>query len=268
LLLEELFQRLWDDYASITPQAGRVHRLLEERGERIVNDHIAFRTYGVPEVEIEVLDRAFVGAGYQPAEAYDFPEKKLFAYHYEHSAPGLPKIFVSALDVGALSREAQEIIAGLIKQIPVGYTSRALFATSGRPWKVSYTDYQRLANESEYAAWVAAFGFRANHFTVDVGSLQTFRDLPQLNRFLAEKGFALNQSGGEIKGSPEVFLEQSSTMADEVEVEFSDGRFLVPSCYYEFARRYCMPNGQIFQGFVARSADRLFESTHHSAPRA
>ena len=40
--------------------------------------------------------------------------------------------------------------------------------------------------ESEYAAWVAAFGFRVNHFTVDVGALSTFPDLEALDAFLVE----------------------------------------------------------------------------------
>ena len=35
----------------------------------------------------------------------------------------------------------------------------------------------------------------------------------------------------------------------------------IPSCYYEFARRYPLPSGEVFQGFVPESADTIFEST-------
>ena len=54
---------------------------------------------------------------------------------------------------------------------------------------------------------------------------------------------------------------QSSTRADAVDVMFADGVFRVPSCYYEFARRYPLPSGELFQGFVPTSANKLFEST-------
>jgi len=101
----------------------------------------------------------------------------------------------------------------------------------------------------------------ANHFTVLVNALGTFDDLGQLNRFLVENGFELNTSDGEIKGSPQVYLEQSSTLADRVQVQFSDGAESIPACYYEFARRYPLPNGELFSGFVAKSADKIFEST-------
>jgi hypothetical protein len=43
---------------------------------------------------------------------------------------------------------------------------------------------------------------------------------------------------------------------------FEEGSFEVPGCYYEFARRYAMPSGQLYQGFIAKSADKIFESTN------
>lgn len=262
MLLDELFARLWRGYAAITLQAARVHQLLERRGEKVVNDHVALRTFGVEQVHIEVLDRAFVDAGYQPADSYEFPDKHLIATHYEHSERTLPKVFISALLVDELSDDAQKRIAELVAQVDRGMTARANFAASGRHWDVSFETYQALRAESEYAAWVAAFGFCANHFTVDVNRLSTFDDLAALNEFLKAEGFRLNDSGGEIKGSPQVLLEQSSTMADEVEVEFTDGTHRIPSCYYEFARRYETPDGRLFQGFVAKSATHLFDSTN------
>jgi hypothetical protein len=35
----------------------------------------------------------------------------------------------------------------------------------------------------------------------------------------------------------------------------------VPSCYYEFARRYRQSDGRLYPGFVAASANDIFEST-------
>jgi hypothetical protein len=46
-------------------------------------------------------------------------------------------------------------------------------------------------------------------------------------------------------------------------VEFANGeRHVIPTCYYEFARRYPDADGKIYEGFVAASADKIFESTN------
>lgn len=254
-----LFDALWQDYVTIAPQAARVHALLGARGETIVNDHIALRTFAVPDVGMDVLARPFERAGYQVRGAYDFPTKKLSARHWE--LPGHPRVFISELRVAECSPALQRTVAALIASMPPGTTTAPDFVASGRPWPLAYATYQELLQESEYAAWVAAFGFRANHFTVDVGALKTFAGLAELDAFLIEHGFALNDKGGLVKGSPEQFLEQSSTRADEVDVAFSDRTLAVPSCYYEFARRYPMPDGNLFSAFIAESADKLFEST-------
>jgi hypothetical protein len=83
-----------------------------------------------------------------------------------------------------------------------------------------------------------------------------------INDFLKSKGFKLNNFGGEIKGTPEELLEQSSTMANQVNVKFKDGVYPVLNSFYEFAKRYPMANGQLYQGFIAESANKLFESTN------
>ncbi|MCK5469078.1 MAG: DUF1338 family protein, partial [Cyclobacteriaceae bacterium] len=55
--------------------------------------------------------------------------------------------------------------------------------------------------------------------------------------------------------------EQSSTIAYNKEISFSDGNYLIPACYYEFALRYPQSDGNLFRGFIAGSADKIFEST-------
>jgi hypothetical protein len=77
-----------------------------------------------------------------------------------------------------------------------------------------------------------------------------------LNAWVRAQGVCLNTSGGEIKGTPLVGLEQSSTLADTVQVALADGPATLPSCYTEFAYRH---GG--FDGFVSGNADRIFEST-------
>lgn len=261
-LHDDLFQLLWQDYLAMTPQAQRVSDLLQSRGESIVNDHIALRTFAHERVDIEVLDRAFVEAGYEPIESYEFEEKKLVACHYEHEDRNRPKIFISALLLDECSSGLRDTVSGLLGQVPPGLEADWRFPVSGRPWKLSHGVYLSLLEESAYAAWLAAFGFRANHFTVAVHRLKTVDSLPALNAILLEEGFVLNESGGTIKGNAAVGLEQSSTIAECIPVGFSDGSFDIPSCYYEFAYRHALPSGELFEGFIADSATHLFDSTN------
>lgn len=262
MTLSELLQAMWTDYSSLNPAAKRIHDLLVQEGETVLNDHVAYRTYKHPRIGLEKLESLILPLGYKTGGEYRFKEKKLYARHYEAQDPQLPKIFVSELLLDECSPTLQKIVAGLIEQVPADATSSVRFLVSGRPWKTSYKDYETLAKESEYAAWMSAFGFRPNHFTVNVNALRKYKDIHELNAFLQKNGHVLNSSGGLVKGSPEALLEQSSTMAKEVEVEFSDGRFAVPACYYEFAKRHPLPDGKLYQGFLEKSADKIFESTN------
>jgi hypothetical protein len=259
---EAVLDTLWRDYVATTPQAERIHRLLGERGEHVVNDHVALRTFALPGIGIAALAKPFEALGWQmQPERYRFHDKKLDARYLRHPDPSLPKVFISELRVAELSASAFQIIEQLVSQLPAKFGERADLPWAGRPWRVRRAEYESLLRESEYAAWVAAFGFRVNHFTVFVNALTTFPDLESLNAFLLDHGFTLNESGGVIKGTPAQCLEQSSTRADSIEVELAGEILRVPSCYYEFARRYRLPSGELFQGFVPTSADKIFEST-------
>jgi hypothetical protein len=259
--IDELITALWTDYVATTPQAERIHQLLGERGEHVRNDHVALRTYGLPGIGITALARPFEALGWVARDLYRFEDKKLRARYWQHPDPSLPKVFISELIVTELSAAANQIIERLVSHLPPGFGDRPDLPWAGRPWPVRRAEYESLLMESEYAAWVAAFGFRVNHFTVAVNGLTTFPDLHSLNAFLLDHGFTLNEAGGTIKGTPEDLLEQSSTRADSIALDFAGETLRIPSCYYEFARRYPLPNGELFEGFVPASADKIFEST-------
>lgn len=259
--LNRLLTRLWDDFTRINPQAAAIQSLLANRGETVVNDHIAFRTFSDPRIDISVIARPFVAGGYETKDQYHFEEKRLYAEHFEHPDPLAPKVFISQLKLDEFDAPLRESVRGLIDQIPRETLDDPELCAAGRPWNVSFGVYEALLKQSEYAGWMSAFGFRANHFTVLVNALRTIPNLAELNELLKQAGFTLNSAGGEIKGSPEDFLEQSSTLASEVDVEFSDGTHCIPGCYYEFAQRYPLPDGSLYSGFVAKSADKIFQST-------
>ena len=264
--VDTFYAEMWQDYLAHTPSAEKIHALLAgESGAELVNDHIALRTFNTPELGLAALTPLLLELGYTHGGDYLFEAKKLRAHHYEHSDPTVPKVFISELLLEECSPELNAMISGLLESVDVSKTARADFLYSGRHWDVSYETYQALLAESEYAAWVAAFGFRANHFTVSVNHLAGFDTVADVNALLQYQEFVLNTSGGAIKGSPEVLLEQSSTMADRVAVPFSDGVETIPACFYEFALRYAQADGDLYQGFVAASADKIFESTNNAA---
>lgn len=257
-----IFEKLWKEYSSTNPAANTIHRLLEEKGESIVNDHVAFRTYDIPGIDIASLAPVFVNAGYEAKGEYFFEQKRLKAVHYEHKSDKLaPKVFISELitsDFSTLVQDtAKEVADATLKAIAKG--EELIFAL--RPWDISYEKYIKLLEESEYAAWMYVWGFRANHFTIFINYLEKIDSIESLNTFLKEKGYKLNTSGGEIKGTREQLLKQSSTLADMVAVEFTEGSYNIPCCYYEFAERFEKSPGELYNGFIASSADKIFEST-------
>jgi len=260
--LNELFDRLWKGYSALNPQALKIHGLLAGRGEDLINDHIAFRTLNFPGMTVDDLAKPFVQAGYREGGRYVFVDKHLTAKHWQHPDEDRPKVFISQLETRHLSPGAQSLLQGLANQVPSSLFASDALCHAGRPWGLRKSEYQALARESEYAGWMAAFGFLANHFTVAAHRLRTFSSLSDLLLFLKGQGFSMNQAGGEIKGSSAQGLEQASTWAAEAEAVFLDGAMKVPGCYYEFAWRFPLNGGDLFHGFLEKSADKIFESTH------
>jgi hypothetical protein len=260
---KELFSRLWEQYCNQTPSAEKIKKLFESKGENIHTDHIAFRTTDHPKVNIEHLAKPFLELGYEPVDEYYFSKKKLYAKHFEHSTlKNFPKIFISQLITSEFSENLQNTLVECIDAITEENSSEDPLVLKSRLWGTpSLKTYQDLLKESEYAAWLYVNGYCPNHFTIDVNQLQHFSSLLEVNSFLKENGFQLNTSGGEIKGSAEEYLEQSSTLADKIQIQFEEKVESVASCYYEFAYRYKKPNGELFSGFVTNSANKIFEST-------
>jgi hypothetical protein len=189
----------------------------------------------------------------------------LFARHFEvPDDPSAPRVFISHLILSEFSEKLQWLFRdGLDSQLPEKFDSANLIFSGSLLKPLSHSIYNDLREESEYAAWFYVFGFRANHFTVSVNALKKYDTILKVNQLLKENGFLLNSSGGEVKGTLSDYLQQSSTMADIIPVDFEEGTFNIPSCYYEFAQRYTLPNGKLFGGFVAQSADKIFESTDY-----
>lgn len=261
----ELFEKLWSFYTQLNPSVLKIHNSFTNLGEKVLNDHIALRTFNDKRVNIKVLEKPFLELGYKEMGLYHFEEKKLNAKHYElPDNPNAPRVFISELITEKFSEGLQTIISNLLNSVDkqVYQTNDLIF--KGNVWGTpSYKTYHELRNESEYAAWLYVYGFIANHFTVSINHLSKLKTIEEVNSHLKNEGFRLNSSGGEIKGTKQDLLQQSSTLADNISINFIEGTYEIPSCYYEFAIRYLNKEGEIFSGFLAKSANKIFESTNY-----
>lgn len=252
--------------------------------EDIENDHIAFRTLGVPHLGIASFEKIFLHYGYEKRDYYNFEGKKLDAYWFSPPEPHHPRIFVSELRVGDLSKEARRIIHSYTQEVtsdPVDSldldNGEAVDAFLHQPlWRTpTLSDYRTLLKESEYAAWVIYNRYYLNHFTISVHNLpEGYATVAEFNAFLEKHGFKLNDSGGKVKESPDGGLLQSSTVAQMMEAEFAGGdTYPISGSYVEFAERRILPDfanlppDQIQRqhrrdGFEAGNADKIFESTY------
>jgi Domain of unknown function (DUF1338) len=276
-------------YQERVPDVGRAIRAMVEQGliasvDEIENDHIAFRTMGVPQLGMRSFEKIFLHYGYERRDAYRFAHKRLDAFWYSPPDPTLPRIFVSELRVADLSPEAGRIIRSYTDEVPSDPVDaldlddpHAVDAFLHGPlWRLpTLHDFQTLQAESEYAAWVIYNRYYLNHFTVSVQNLpEPYDTCEGFNRFLEAHGFKLNDSGGQVKASPDGLLLQSSTVAELIEVPFAGGETRqISGSYVEFAERRVLPEfaglpkAQVRrehrrEGFEAGNADKIFESTY------
>lgn len=259
--IERLFTALWQDYtARLCPSAGAILSLLAQT-KPVMSDHIALRTFACDEIGLDKIAAPFLALGYELKGEYWFKEHKLYAKHFGHPDQTAPKVFISELRVEQCSVTLQQIVKKLVAQVDTSLLQTDWFLSSGRHWQLDTHTYQTLADESEYAAWFAAHGFGVNHFTVNVNELAGMPSMSELNQRLTAAGFHLDATGGEIKGSPALYLEQSATVADKVKVVFFDGVYEIAGGFYEFAKRYTLLDGNLYQGFVEAAAHKIFAST-------
>ncbi len=291
--LNDVLNGLMQRYRERVPDVGKVlslmlsHNLINDFAD-IENDHIAFRTMGVPQLGIQSFEKIFLHLGYERKDAYHFEGKKLDAFWYSPPGPQFPRIFVSELRVHDLSDEAQRIILSYTNEVasdPVDQLDlndpTAIDTFLHTPlWRTpTLADYQRLAEESEYASWVIFNRYYLNHFTISIHNLPAPYDtVSKFNELLESNGVQLNSAGGKIKTSGDGLLIQSSTVAEMVNAQFDNGnggtvQHSISGSYVEFAERRILPEFPNLpadqrtrhhrrDGFETSNADKIFESTY------
>ena len=286
--LNRILNGLFVPYAQRVPDVKAVCLEMKNLGliskqEDIVNDHIAFRTLGIPNLGISSFERIFLHHGYTKQDHYFFPKKKLEAYWYKPPHDSYPRVFISELKVENLSKQAQQIIhhytKGIhddpINQINLDNVDDVISFLHKALWELpDIADYNALLTESEYGAWVLYNRYYLNHYTISVHELPApYNELVFFNEFLKSIGITLNDAGGEIKISRDQLLRQSSTVAQTILATFANGKTAeIAGSYVEFAERLPLPqyaqlpkekltNSHRREGFETGNADKIFEST-------
>lgn len=287
--LDIVLNDLFDHYRANVSDVNKITQALLEKGvvnsqEDIVNDHIAFRTLGVPHLGIQSFEKIFLAFGYQKRDYFYFEGKKLDAYWFAPPQEGYPRIFVSELRVQDLSPEVQKVIQKYTSPIvedPVDSINlengQEVADFLQKPlWDLPTSEeYKLLLAESEYAAWVIYNRYYLNHYTISIHELKDgYNTLEEFNTFLTTIGVKLNNSGGVIKTSDDGLLRQSSTVSALYKATFSDEKTLeIAGSYVEFAERSVLPEFKDLSkedirpahrrdGFETNNADKIFESTY------
>ncbi len=287
--LDIVLNDLFDHYRKNVADVDKITNALLEKGvvnsqDDIVNDHIAFRTLGVPNLGIASFEKIFLAYGYTKRDYFYFEGKKLDAYWFAPPSEGYPRIFVSELRVHELSPEAQAIInkytapitSDPVNDIDLSNGKEAAAFLQKPLWDLPTSEeYQTLLKESEYAAWVIYNRYYLNHYTISIHELKDgYNTLEEFNDFLLSIGVKLNNSGGVIKTSEDGLLRQSSTVSALYNASFADGKVLeIAGSYVEFAERSVLPAYKDLpkdeitskhrrDGFETNNADKIFESTY------
>src|SRR3954468_20227275 len=167
IILDKVLEGLMTYYKERVPDVAAIITAMITEGvinndAEIENDHIAFRTMGVPHLGIQSLEKIFLHGGYEKRDHYFFPAKKLDAYWYAPPSPEYPRIFISELRVKDLAPEIQQLITSYTNEVTADPVDRLnlddaaavdQFLHSGL-WRLpSWADFETLAAQSEYAAW-------------------------------------------------------------------------------------------------------------------
>ncbi len=189
----DVFTGLLTRYFDRVPDAKKIFELLHERGDKVVNDHVAFRSF-----EVSSLLKIFLHLGYsvqfdQAGEMpMNFEAKKLTAVWLKHSNPDFPRVFVSECRLKELSAETQSVMARYIASVEDPITELDFSSAKdidnylhSRLWETpSYEDFQTVSDESEYLSWVLFNDYYLNHFTVTVNDLLSFNFDNELKDFV------------------------------------------------------------------------------------
>ena len=182
-LLIDVLDGLLEKYIERVPDAQKIITLIKNRGDSIINDHIAFRS-----IHIESILRIFIHLGFEVKmdndtnQPFNFESKKLTAVWLKHPNDQVPRIFVSHFRFDEGSEQLQTIINHYLSDWHDPIDTLDLNSAEAineylhtAQWKTpTYKDYKLIQSESEYLSWVLYNKYYLNHFTLTVHDLNSF----------------------------------------------------------------------------------------------
>ncbi len=291
----ELVGKLWESFLDRVSYARQFNELLKRRKGKMVIDHIGFRTLNTHTGEqpegILSIRHIFESLGYVPAGKYKFHRKKLKAIHFEPGVEGLPKIFISQLEVSQLPPWVQPLFAEALSNTPYLLSDTGiellnrlgkdrqltheaadalvheLFNYFRRPWNPPKKDtILQLNDVSHYAAWVLLHGNAPSHFAslVNEQNISEWPDLKTTCQAMQDAGIPMKKK---IEGTMENVLLQTATLAVKEDVTVKDdGAFMeIPWTYgyLELIQRgYDKDHHEVlFQNFLEDQERHLYQMT-------
>lgn len=280
MTIEQTLNDLWGKYLKEVPYASMYMDYLKKNNGELVWDHVAFRTIDETGY-FDKIEDFFVSHGYEFKETYEFKEKKLIAHYLKPPTKDLPRVFISTFSIYNM----RPSIYRLIKQI-ISTQEDVNIELKFEPLKFkrlpTLEEFRQIESESEYAAWVLAFGNKVNHFTSFVNKDKIYKpyyiycsssdpdwiDKAKHKNSLDEFEWLVEElqkfgipMKGNIEGEPHSKLRQTSTKACKLPVQLADCTIEYPYAYMEFAKRGYV----LFDGFITDQAKELFKMTDKDA---
>ncbi len=290
-----LVEKLWESFLDRVSYARSYNKMVKRQGGRIVIDHIGFRTLNTHTGEqpggIWSIRHIFECLGYVPAGKYNFRKKNLKAVHFEPGYQGLPKIFVSQLEVSQLPEWVQPLFAEAVGNTPYLLpdsgiellnrlkTDRLLTHEAAeelvhhlvgffrRPWNPPRKDTVLKLNDlSHYAAWALLHGNAPSHFAslVNEQRVNGWSNLEATCRSMQNAGIPMKEK---VEGTAGSILLQSATLAakEYVTVRDDDTFVEIPWTYgyLELIERgYDQNNHEVlFGNFLEDQENHLYQMT-------
>jgi hypothetical protein len=290
----QLFAHLWDKYTNSVPYYRQIFA-----DRQLVLDHLAIidlptQRSGIPHLKkiFSALGMNQRGAGYLPDKKNDFVWVTEDGIEGTDVRKALLQPVLADFRVDELSNSTRKILSKYLnKGETFDYHSYSQLVNSAfkgnsedrkklffitieelnsKPWgSPTSKDYFAVKEENPLIAWVLLNGRKVNHFGVSIHLKPDYKSLREFNQRISHSNFAkLNNFAGEIKGSKDCGIEQSSTLGHEIEVECADDKIKVCDCFMEFVWRFPVKEKpqvweDYFTGFIPKNADNVIKSIYN-----
>ncbi len=174
-------------------------------------------------------------------DKYNFKRHNASAIWLKHDREIIPRIFISGYNS---IYDDKNILASNLD------IEKIVYYINNEEAKISYKFYNEIYEKNQYLAWTLIFRDNImNHIAFNV------KDIKCLYKKL--KKDEIIEISNNIQISEDKKLLQFSTKSEKNLVKFPDGKYYIPTYFFEFVER--LDNRE---GFSEKNADIIFDSTN------